>query len=231
MLPMLRHAFDSAAAAKDRAARYRRADHAPLRIGLSLTVGLDAIAPKLAELARAFPGLDLHVLRAAGTAALEALKAGETELCIAADIDTEWDRVDRWPLFEEGFVLLATEPREPAMPASAEADATALIARPYCETWRRHFAQSAPGDATRRYRHEVSSEEDAALLASLGMGVALLPASIGRSLAASTATAYDSGLVRSVHVYGVAGRQRSPAANALLVLLRAADWTVPAATG
>lgn len=94
MQPLLRQAFDSAAAAKAQAASYNSAEHAPLRIGLSLTVCIDLIAPMLSELARAFPGLELNVVRIAGGEMIEVLKAGEIELCIAGNIDSDWDRLD-----------------------------------------------------------------------------------------------------------------------------------------
>jgi LysR family hydrogen peroxide-inducible transcriptional activator len=64
MRPMLRQAFESAAAAKEHAANYKNAKHAPLRIGLSLTICLDVIAPILSELARASPGLELQIVTA-----------------------------------------------------------------------------------------------------------------------------------------------------------------------
>lgn len=225
MRPLLRQAFDSAAAAKAQAASYNSAARAPLRIGLSLTVRLDLITPMLGELSRAFPGLELHLVRAPAAEILAALEAGEIELGVAADTIMEWDRLDHWPMFEEGFVLLAApDPDRPAVTQSAIDEAT-VIARPYCETLGAHRTATAAGGGEPRHRHEVSSDEDAARLAGCGMGVAILPESTGRLLAGSVVAIDGFEQARTVRAYGVAGRQRSAAASAMLSLLRAADWS------
>jgi DNA-binding transcriptional LysR family regulator len=229
MHPLLRQVFESAVAAKGLAASYKSTEHAPLRIGLSLTVSLDVIAPMLAELARAFPGLELHVIHAAAGEVMKALEAGEIELGIAADLDADWDRLDHWPMFEEGFVLLAPPEWDRAAVRLADIDENSVIARPYCETLAAHQTATTTGDLARRHGHEVSSDEDAAKLVGCGMGVAIVPESSGRWLAQSVIAIDDLDLTRSVRVYGVAGRQRSGAASGMLKLLRVADWstTVP----
>lgn len=225
MHPWLRQAFDSAEAAKAQAAGYKAAAHAPLRIGLSLTVNLDLIAPMLTELARALPGLELHVVRAPGTEVIEALEAGDHEIGIAADIDAGWERLDRWPLFEERFVLLAPTGWSRPVPGLADIDDDLVIARPYCETLAVQHSAAAAEDAAHRNRHEVWNDDDAAVLAGCGMGVAIVPASSARQLAASLVATEAPELTRTVRVYAVVGRQRSRAASGLLKLLRAADWS------
>ena len=135
MHPLLRQAFESAAAAKAQAASYTSADRAPLRIGLSLTVHLDVIAPMLGELSRAFKGLELHLVRAAAAEILAALEAGDIELGITANLESEWDRLDHWPMFEEGFVLLAPPDRIRSTVTLSAIDQTTIIERPYCETF------------------------------------------------------------------------------------------------
>ncbi len=66
---------------------------------------------------------------------------------------------------------------------------------------------------------------DVAALVERGFGLALLPRSTCRSIAASRLTVSDLDLSRKVQAYGVAGRQRSVAAAGLVRLLRAADWS------
>ena len=229
MQPLLRQTLASAAAAKEQAASYKTAAYAPLRIGLSLTIRLDVITPMLTELAGVFPGLDLNVVRAAAGDVMEALKSGKIELCIAANIDSDWDRLDHWPMFDEGFVLIAPPDWAESAVTLATIDENAIIARPYCETHAVNQPKLAAGDGARRRQHEVSSDEDAAKLANCGIGVAIVPESSGRWLADSVIAIQDLELTRSVRVYGAAGRQRSPAANGLLKLLRAADWSTVAA--
>jgi DNA-binding transcriptional LysR family regulator len=228
MHPLLCRIFESAEAAKGLAASYKSDEHAPLRIGLSLSVSLDVIAPMLAELAGAFPGLELHVVHAAAGEVMKALKAGDIELGVAADLDADWDRLDHWPMFEEGFVLLAPPDWAQSTVKLSDIDENSVIARPYCETLAAHQTAASAGDAARRQRHEVSSDEDAAKLVGCGMGVAIVPESSGRSLAPSVIEIDDLDLTRSVQVYGVAGRQRSGAASGMLKLLRVADWSTAA---
>jgi len=45
-------------------------------------------------------------VRDAAPSVLDVLKAGEVKLAIAAEDAVEWDRFDRWALFEEGFVVV-----------------------------------------------------------------------------------------------------------------------------
>jgi DNA-binding transcriptional LysR family regulator len=223
MLPLLRQTYDSATAAKELAASYDTASIAPLRIGLSLTVHLDVIAPMLVELALALPGLELHVRRAAASDVMEALAAGEIELGIAAETGHQWDRLDRWPLFEEGFILLAPPGTVRSLAAPEALEGVAAIVRPYCETIAALPTASLTGTGARS-GHAVTCDEDAARLVHCGMGVALVPES-SRRLLPEAAVALDGSVPsRTVCVYGVAGRRRSTAAGALLKLLRAADW-------
>ena len=225
MRPLLRQAFDSAAAAKAQAASYNSSARAPLRIGLSLTVRLDLIAPMLAELSRAFPGLELNLVRGPAAEILSALGAGEIELGIAADTSLDWDRLDHWPMFEEGFVLLAAPDRARSAVTLAAINEATIIARPYCETFAAFQTATTGATGEPRHRHEVSSDEDAARLVGCGMGVAIVPESTGRLLAGSFVAIDDFARTRTVRAYGVAGRQRSAAAGGMLALLRAADWS------
>jgi len=52
-----------------------------------------------------------------------------------------------------------------------------------------------------------------------------MPERTGRWLAETVIEIEDLDLTRSVRVYGVAGRERSVAANDLLKLFRGADWS------
>lgn len=228
MHPLLRQAFDSANAAKEQAANFGSASHAPLRIGLSRTVQLGLIAPMLGELAKAYPGLELHFAREAAGEILKLLEAGEIELAIAAESQAIWDRLDHWRLFEEEFMLLAPPDWRQSPVAFASLDEVSIIARPYCETLALRRATRGAADEDPLYRHEVSSDEDAASLVAGGLGVAIMPESSARLLAGSVLAIDGFEQFREVRVYGVAGRRRSPGASGLLNLLRAADWSAVA---
>lgn len=226
MMPLLQRAYDSALEAKEQAAKYRSTESVPLRVGLSETVPIELVLPSISELERVLPGLELHIVRTDAEAILDALKAGDIELGIAAaHPGTDWDRLDRWRLFEEGFVLLASPDRFGAHAALGAVAELSFINRPYCENRTAMEAALARLGHRLMNRHEASSEEDVAALVNGHLGVALMPESAAR-LSGCSVTAIDGlEVTRTVEVYGVFGRQRSVAASNLIKLLRAADWT------
>jgi len=73
--------------------------------------------------------------------------------------------------------------------------------------------------------HELTSERDLATLLEANMGVAVVPRSAARSATLMQASLAGLDLHRTVYVYGVAGRQRTPVASAILKMLRGADWS------
>ena len=232
MLPLLRQSYEAALAAKTQADSYHGGDYAPLRLGLSLTVGGGLIAAAIAELAAAYPGLRVEARRGTAGEILAALRAGEIEIAIAARTDTAWERFDGWPLFEEGF-LLVTPPGHPLAGRDgvtfADLVGERLMARPYCENIdqsnsARTQAAELAGRAVEA-GHAIASDTDALVFAGHGVGASLLPASHGRSDGVGTATVSTAELTRTVMLYGVAGRQRSAALGSLIALLRAADWS------
>jgi DNA-binding transcriptional LysR family regulator len=73
--------------------------------------------------------------------------------------------------------------------------------------------------------HEISSEPDLAALVEQGIGIAFGPRSCFATAPLSRVSVADLDLRRTVFLYGVAGRQRTPVANTLMKMLRAADWS------
>lgn len=224
MLPLLRQSYECAIAAKAQAANYGSSEFAPLRIGLSLTVDLDLIGAVIAELARAFPGLELSIVREAGNGLLERLKAGDVELAIVGGEGEDWERFDRWDLFREDFVVISAPDHRLAGMTELTCEDMAgekIVSRPYCES-RNDFARLLKERAVEiSQRHEAASEADATALARLGFGLGLMP----RSMAGAAGGVPFAEFSRAVRVYGVAGRLRSATAGTLLRLLRAADWS------
>ena len=224
MQPLLRAAYASAVEAKEQAAKYKSAEIAPLRIGLSKSVPIGLLTAILSELESAFPGLELHLTRSEAGEVLDALRAGDIELGVAAETPgADWDRLDRWYLFDEGFVLLGSPKVIDTVSLADAIEQNSLIKRPYCENYPAFEAALSALGVTPENRHEVSDDEDAASLAGGRMGVAIMPESFAR-LSGQPMTAIDGvDLTRKVEIYGVSGRQRSAAASGLVKLLRAAD--------
>ena len=228
MYPLMKQIYDSALGARSLASSIKTGELGSLRLALSHTVELDLLIPHINEIKRLFARLELKLLRGTATEVLELLKNGEVELALASDLAEQWERLERWPLFNEGFHLvvdrrhnLASRPvvdiedlREESILRcrySEHAEQTATILR----------ANNVGVD----HGHELDLARDLFLLLEAGLGVALLPGStsIPATLARPAVNGID--LRRTLYVYGVAGRQRSAVASAILKMLRAADWS------
>ena len=72
---------------------------------------------------------------------------------------------------------------------------------------------------------EIHLQHDVITMVEAGLGVAILPASTSMSNALVRLKINDVDSRRTVYIYGVAGRQRSAVASAILSMLRAADWS------
>jgi hypothetical protein len=71
----------------------------------------------------------------------------------------------------------------------------------------------------------VPSEHDLEVFLEHGLGVAFVPQSTVFSEGLKRIPIIGLGLRRTVSLYGVAGRQRTPVANMMMKMLRAADWS------
>src|SRR6516225_6730338 len=105
MLPLLRQCYESALGARALAAALKSGEIGALRLALSHTIDVGMLIPQIAELARHFRGLELKFLRGTAADVTEFLKRGEAELALAAPAG-QWERLDSWPLFTEGFDLI-----------------------------------------------------------------------------------------------------------------------------
>jgi DNA-binding transcriptional LysR family regulator len=182
----------------------------------------------LAELARVFDRLEMTLLRGTAPQIIDFLKAGDVELALAGDLGEGWDRVDRWPLFAEEFSLILNADHHLASHPTIEVDDLRherWLSRAYCED----AAQTA--SLVRRYNldaqqaHVLTSERDLLTLVEAGLGIAFVPRSASRDGTLKSVAVNGVELRRTVYLYGIAGRERTAVASAVLKLLRAADWS------
>jgi DNA-binding transcriptional LysR family regulator len=228
MLPLLKQCYDSAVGARSLASAIKGGEVGSLRLALSQTVGLDLLTRYFSELTRLFAGLEMKLLRGTAADVVELLKNGDAELAIAGTIEETWERLDRWPLFTERFQLLVNCQHPLAQRPQINIDelrGQKFLPRNYCEdsAQTRKLLQGHSIDL--ESGHDVTTDEDLRVLIEADFGVALAPRSMQTPADLTKVPVSEIELSRTVYVYGVAGRQRTAVAGAMLKMLRAADWS------
>jgi len=228
MQPLLQQCYDSALGARSLASSIKSGKVGSLRIALSATIDMALLMPHILELRKHFKGLELKLLR--GTAAELAgfMKSGNAELGIASTLDDTWERLDAWPLFTERFLLVVAgghrlADRSPIELADLHGEP--LLMCPYCEHFSTLCGALRSQDLDVDRAHEVPSERDLQTFLEHGLGVAFAPqsTSLPASLIRIPIAGFD--FRRTISLYGVAGRQRTPVATMMMKMLRAADWS------
>jgi DNA-binding transcriptional LysR family regulator len=228
MLPLLKQCYESALGARSLASSIKSGEIGTLRLALSRTIELTPLLCHFDELSRLFADLDMKLLRGSIPEIVEHLKRGEAELAIAGDIGEEWERLDKWPLFTERFDLLLNSKHELASKTGIEFDQLQqqrFLRRVYCENAEQASAILRDHNIDVDRGCEVASEQDLLTLLEAQFGVAIAPKSLRTPATLSRMPIEGLELSRTVYVYGVAGRQRTPVASAMLKMLRAYDWS------
>lgn len=231
MLPLLQRCYESAATARDLARAVTKNEVAPIAVAVSNSVNFELFMEPVSELFRSFAGLQLRVQHGPAAKLLNDLKGGGYDLAIASAVEDGWDRLDRWPLFSEGFQIAmgAAHPlaRKNSV-AFADIAGQSLLRQTGCEdsaAVERWFADRGGAlDST----HEFDSHHDLKALLPASAGLAIVPTSAPQFSDVKRAPLEGLDVKRAVHVYAVAGRLRSPAAAAFLNLVRAADYSAAA---
>jgi DNA-binding transcriptional LysR family regulator len=228
MVPLLKQCYESALGARSLASAIKSGEVGTLKLALSSTINLKPLTSFLTELNGLFSRLEVKILRESAAGILELLKSGDAELAIAADLGEEWDRLDRWPLFTEEFGLVLNAKHPLAARSTIEVDdlrQERWLKRAYCENAEATASLIRGHNLDIDRGHELGSEQDLITLLESDFGVAFAPRSMPRPDSLKQAAVNGVELRRTVYLYGVAGRQRTPVAAAILKMLRAADWS------
>jgi len=227
MLPPMQQCYDAAMSAQRLAHAVKSNDAAPLSIALARSINVELIVGPLTQLFGAYPGVRLKIRRGTGVEILEMLKKGEVELVVGVDTDASWDRLDRWPLFDEPFVVVIHQQHPLGrhnMLHVRNLVGEQLLFRSQCELAEPLASELASKGLTSDNRHEVEADHDLIALIEANAGAGLLPASAPRSDRLRHQAIDDLTLRRTIAIYAAAGRQRSPVGATLLNLLRVHDW-------
>lgn len=227
MRPLLLQCYEAASGAKSLAASLKNGEIGALRIALAHSIDLSLLIPYIDQIKRQFSRLELRFLRGDSQQVGEYLKTGEAELGLAAELGNDWDRLDIWPLFTEDFELVISDRHTLACRHSIEfadlRDAT-MLSRRYCEHADRLAESLREQGLDLDRKHEISSERDLIELLDADLGIALVPRTAMTPKTLLRRTVDGLNARRTVHLYGVAGRERTAVASAVMRLLRGADW-------
>jgi DNA-binding transcriptional LysR family regulator len=232
MQPFMQQCYDSAAAAKVLATSLKSGAVAPLTIAISNAVNIALIVPHLTELTRTFKGLELSFLRGGRDDVSEYLKKGEAEIALCGPFAQVWERLDDWPLFTEPYLLAVNENHAFADRVSVKVSDLSqerILTRTYCELVDHFNTFLKDHQVSPAATHRIVAELDFVTLVEAGLGLGLMPASAPQSSHIKRLELEGLVLNRTIHLYGVSGRQRSAPASALIKLLRAGDWSAYAA--
>ena len=227
MHPLLKQCLEAAIGARSLASSFKSGEVGALRMALTDAIDLSLLIPFLDQIRRHFNRLEFRFLRGNSREVGDFLKKGEAELGIAAELDPSWERLDTWPLFTEDFQLVVSARHRLAEHDSIEFDdlrSEQLLSRAYCEHTSRLNASLRDHGVDVDHCHEISSERDLIALLEADIGFAVIPdtSPIPRTLKRASVKGLDAR--RTVNLYGVAGRERTAVASAVMRMLRGADW-------
>lgn len=227
LYPLLKQCYDSAQSARALAALIKDGEVGALKLAVSSSIELSLIMSHVNELRKGVNEIELKILRGTGPQLIEFMKSGEAELAIAASIGDAWDRLDHWKLFEEPFDIVLSRSHRLANHEHISLDdlrPERFLLRNHCEKCN-DLAEMLRGlglNADRR--HEVSSDQDLLALLEANIGIGFLPRTVSAPTSLVRTSVEGVDLSRSVCLYGVAGRQRTPIAATFMKMLRAAKW-------
>jgi len=233
MLPHLEAAHAAADAAAAQAAAFRRREGEPLRLGIEGTLSVHVLASVLGELQSRIEGFEVGLTEAASAALLERLVAGELDSAVLVEPGKPPDRLDRWRLFRERYVVLCPEGHRLATLEAVPVDVLAkesLITRgvPDCDLDQAVTRLSAAAGIEPKLRHRCAGEDQLRQMVAAGLGLALAGEHqpVGPGIAARPLADPVAG--RQILLTSVAGRPHGPVLAAFLKLMRARDWSTPA---
>ncbi|MBV9252092.1 MAG: LysR family transcriptional regulator [Acetobacteraceae bacterium] len=237
MLPLLERTYAAAEEVRSVAKSLRGEEVVPLRLGLCSLVTAAALVPVLRELiARFGDALELTVAQGTSEQLIEQLLRSEIDAALLPEPELDTERLNRWPLFEDGLVVLAPPGHRFAayetVPVT-EMDSEAVLAHPDdgCAL-RRALQRLRCGREAPKVRHRASHGEDIVELVAAGLGVAVAP---GRHLLVHGLVrrplVSDGDARHRIVLAAVAGRPAGRAVDAFIKLMRARDWTQTTESG
>jgi DNA-binding transcriptional LysR family regulator len=219
---------ESALAAKSLASSFRIGSAQALHLALARSIELRPVTDCLGEIQRHCGAFQFRLLRGSATEISDHLKKGRAELAIAGPLEEAWDRLDRHSLFEEELALaVAPQHRLAGSDQVTVADLAGerIILDAACEAAADLAEQLLKCGISDANLLRIGSRRDILILLEANLGVGFLPSGARGWDALRSVKVDGLHTRRQISLYTVAGRQRSPAAEAMIKLLRARDWS------
>jgi len=230
MLPHLETAYGAAEAATKQAIAFKRREFSPLRLGLGTTISAHLLRSGLRELEDRVKGLELSIIEGGSAELCAKMLDGELDSVVIVEPEKLPDRLNRWSLFDDRYVVLCSgDHRFAAMsevPVTALADECVLVrASRDCDFEQTLDRLCTAAGVQPRTRHTGSSDDHIQEMVRAGLGIAISAAHqpIAGDLAARPFA--DPTAARRIMLAAVAGRQHGPALALFLKLMRARDWS------
>lgn len=227
ILPTLQKISSAAEAVRLQAQGYQKKTIAPIKIGLVPSVSAVLIMESLLELARIIPDLQVELNEADATSLVAMLLDGEIDAALVGDAVELPERIDRWTLFEERYVLVLSRKHPMAsktvIPLQDLREAVFLerVGCDIADRFKRTCFADQPGP---KVGHRSAQESHLQQMASAGFGVILAPEHAPRLPSLAAIPIEGNPVRRKVELLAVAGRQHSPALDAFIKVARVRDW-------
>jgi DNA-binding transcriptional LysR family regulator len=229
MLPLMVRCRESALAAKSLASSFKIGSAQVLLLALARTIEVGPATDCLTQIQHRCSSLQFKILRGSAVEISEHLKRGQAELAIAGPIEQAWDRLDHHPLYEEELALAIAPQHRFAGRNQATIEDLAgerILLDTACEMAAGLAEQLQRSGLSEDRLLRIGSRQDILALIEANLGVGFLPASVPARLGLRLVRVDGLDTRRQISLYTVAGRQRSAAADAMIKLLRARDWSV-----
>lgn len=235
----LERALAAAHDAKQQAEAFRRRESSPLRIALEWSVAASVLTPVLAVLCRRTPEIELSMRHGGQQALCERMLGGEIDLALFVDSADLPERLHRWRLFAESYVVICPPDhrfRDREDVGIAELGEECLLLNEDADCPVRRFLGGLfdSGGIRPRRQHFATSQEQIVEMVLASLGVSLVGERMSTAAPLLRRPIATDPNARTIVLATVAGRPLGPTPALFLKLMRArarAHGEMPPASG
>lgn len=226
MLPHLERTYQAAQAAKELARGIKKAQVAPLCLGVASTIESDELLAVLDEVAASLPGFELTLESGTSVDLVERAMKGEIDLLLVEAPADAPERLEAWRLFAQRYHMVTRAGHK----LGERADVA--LADVVDEAWIdcgtdgavRLRAAAALAGFNPGFKHRAAGPQQVRAMVLAGLGSAVMPRPRMDDDRLLALAFLEEAFLAPVVLAGIAGRRRSPAADAFVRAARARGW-------